>query len=187
MKSNDPWAPNSIPASDPWSSGAARPKTSNTGSFDLFNASNGDGVEYPKDPSPSCPNHLVNLDSVTQTSPARARSSTALASTGGSARRCPSTLSKSAAAPTPQPDAVSPMPWLQALSPWPMSSPHPRQLITMVPWPGWPHGSQVMPGMGVGPEVWGRALGSRPMSMPQPLMSMLGTQPTEPPTFLLGG
>ncbi|XP_040919439.1 epsin-2 isoform X2 [Toxotes jaculatrix] len=43
MKSNDPWAPNSIPASDPWSSSATRPKTSNTGNFDLFNASNGDG------------------------------------------------------------------------------------------------------------------------------------------------
>ncbi|XP_070704675.1 epsin-2 isoform X2 [Pempheris klunzingeri] len=42
MKSNDPWASNSAPASDPWSS-AARPKTSNAGSFDLFNASNGDG------------------------------------------------------------------------------------------------------------------------------------------------
>ncbi|XP_069381517.1 epsin-2 isoform X4 [Paralichthys olivaceus] len=42
MKSNDPWA-NSTPASDPWGSAAARPKTSNTGSFDLFNSSNGDG------------------------------------------------------------------------------------------------------------------------------------------------
>lgn len=43
MKSSDPWASNSAPASDPWSSAAARPKTSNAGSFDLFNASNGDG------------------------------------------------------------------------------------------------------------------------------------------------
>lgn len=43
MKSSDPWASNSTPASDPWSSAAARPKTSNAGSFDLFNASNGDG------------------------------------------------------------------------------------------------------------------------------------------------
>ncbi|KAK2894017.1 epsin-2 isoform X2 [Channa argus] len=42
MKSNDPWAPSSTPASDPWSSAAAHPKTSNTGSFDLFSASNGD-------------------------------------------------------------------------------------------------------------------------------------------------
>ncbi|XP_041672975.1 epsin-2 isoform X4 [Cheilinus undulatus] len=31
MKSNDPWASNSAPASDPWSSAAARPKTSNAG------------------------------------------------------------------------------------------------------------------------------------------------------------
>lgn len=31
MKSSDPWAANSTPASDPWSSGAARPKTSNPG------------------------------------------------------------------------------------------------------------------------------------------------------------
>ncbi|XP_067332146.1 epsin-2 isoform X3 [Channa argus] len=31
MKSNDPWAPSSTPASDPWSSAAAHPKTSNTG------------------------------------------------------------------------------------------------------------------------------------------------------------
>ncbi|XP_028456446.1 epsin-2 isoform X2 [Perca flavescens] len=43
MKSADPWASNSTPAADPWGSAAARPKTSNTGSFDLFNASNGDG------------------------------------------------------------------------------------------------------------------------------------------------
>ncbi|XP_019118406.1 epsin-2 isoform X2 [Larimichthys crocea] len=43
MKSSDPWASNAAPASDPWSSAAARPKTSNAGSFDLFNASNGDG------------------------------------------------------------------------------------------------------------------------------------------------
>ncbi|XP_041672973.1 epsin-2 isoform X2 [Cheilinus undulatus] len=45
MKSNDPWASNSAPASDPWSSAAARPKTSNAGSFDLFNASNGTSKE----------------------------------------------------------------------------------------------------------------------------------------------
>lgn len=44
MKSSDPWASNSTPASDPWSSAGAHPKTSNavSGSFDLFNASNGD-------------------------------------------------------------------------------------------------------------------------------------------------
>uniref|UniRef100_A0A3Q3E811 Epsin 2 n=1 Tax=Labrus bergylta TaxID=56723 RepID=A0A3Q3E811_9LABR len=45
MKSTDPWASNSAPASDPWSSAAARPKTSNAGSFDLFNASNGTSKE----------------------------------------------------------------------------------------------------------------------------------------------
>ncbi|XP_036945027.1 epsin-2 isoform X1 [Acanthopagrus latus] len=45
MKSSDPWASNSTPASDPWSSAAARPKTSNAGSFDLFNASNGTSKE----------------------------------------------------------------------------------------------------------------------------------------------
>ncbi|XP_068435247.1 epsin-2 isoform X2 [Clinocottus analis] len=43
MKSSDPWAANSTPAADPWGSAATRPKTSNTGSFDLFNTSNGDG------------------------------------------------------------------------------------------------------------------------------------------------
>ncbi|XP_068193207.1 epsin-2 isoform X2 [Antennarius striatus] len=43
LKSNDPWASNTPAVSDPWSSSAARPKTSNTGNFDLFNASNGDG------------------------------------------------------------------------------------------------------------------------------------------------
>ncbi|KAM9392718.1 epsin-2 isoform 2-T5 [Pholidichthys leucotaenia] len=43
MKSSDPWAPSATPASDPWSSSGARPKTSNAGSFDLLNASNGDG------------------------------------------------------------------------------------------------------------------------------------------------
>ncbi|XP_061906458.1 epsin-2-like isoform X2 [Entelurus aequoreus] len=43
MKSSDPWASNSTPASDPWGSAATRPKASNTGSFDLFTESNGDG------------------------------------------------------------------------------------------------------------------------------------------------
>ncbi|XP_029293238.1 epsin-2 isoform X2 [Cottoperca gobio] len=42
MKSSDPWASNSTAAADPWSS-AARPMNSITGSFDLYNASNGDG------------------------------------------------------------------------------------------------------------------------------------------------
>ncbi|XP_039861880.1 epsin-2 isoform X1 [Simochromis diagramma] len=45
IKSSDPWAPNSIPASDPWGSAAARPKPSNTGSFDLLSASNGTSKE----------------------------------------------------------------------------------------------------------------------------------------------
>ncbi|XP_074552320.1 epsin-2 isoform X1 [Halichoeres trimaculatus] len=45
MKSSDPWASNSTPAPDPWSSAAARPKTSNPGSFDLFSASNGTSKE----------------------------------------------------------------------------------------------------------------------------------------------
>ncbi|XP_033500823.2 epsin-2 isoform X1 [Epinephelus lanceolatus] len=45
MKSSDPWASNSTPAADPWGSAAARPKTSNTGNFDLFNASNGTSKE----------------------------------------------------------------------------------------------------------------------------------------------
>ncbi|XP_077412698.1 epsin-2 isoform X2 [Vanacampus margaritifer] len=43
IKSSDPWASNSTPASDPWGSAATRPKASNTGSFDLFSESNGDG------------------------------------------------------------------------------------------------------------------------------------------------
>ncbi|KAM9785300.1 epsin-2 isoform X2 [Syngnathus typhle] len=43
MKSSDPWASNSTPASDPWGSAATRPKASNTGSFELFSESNGDG------------------------------------------------------------------------------------------------------------------------------------------------
>uniref|UniRef100_A0A8D3A8Q6 Epsin 2 n=1 Tax=Scophthalmus maximus TaxID=52904 RepID=A0A8D3A8Q6_SCOMX len=45
MKSSDPWAPNSTPAADPWGSAATRPKMSNTGSFDLFNSSNGTSKE----------------------------------------------------------------------------------------------------------------------------------------------
>ncbi|XP_034082367.1 epsin-2 isoform X3 [Gymnodraco acuticeps] len=44
MKSSDPWAANSAPAADPWSS-ATRPKNSITGSFDLYNASNGTSKE----------------------------------------------------------------------------------------------------------------------------------------------
>ncbi|RVE69302.1 hypothetical protein OJAV_G00076440 [Oryzias javanicus] len=45
MKSSDPWAGNSVPASDPWSSAATRPKMTNTGSFDLFSTSNGTSKE----------------------------------------------------------------------------------------------------------------------------------------------
>ncbi|XP_017283637.1 epsin-2 isoform X2 [Kryptolebias marmoratus] len=45
MKSGDPWASNSTPASDPWGSAAARPKTSNTSSFDLVSTSNGTSRE----------------------------------------------------------------------------------------------------------------------------------------------
>ncbi|KAM6957469.1 epsin-2 [Aplochiton taeniatus] len=43
MKSSDPWGTN--PAPDPWSSGAARLKTSNAGSFDMFSSSNGTSKE----------------------------------------------------------------------------------------------------------------------------------------------
>ncbi|XP_029692540.1 epsin-2 [Takifugu rubripes] len=43
LKSSDPWASDSAPA--PWSSAAARPKTSTTGSFELFRASNGTSKE----------------------------------------------------------------------------------------------------------------------------------------------
>ncbi|XP_077940247.1 epsin-2 isoform X1 [Gasterosteus aculeatus] len=45
MKSGDPWASNSLPAADPWGPAASRPPASNTGSFDLFNASNGTSKE----------------------------------------------------------------------------------------------------------------------------------------------
>ncbi|TNM96782.1 hypothetical protein fugu_014938 [Takifugu bimaculatus] len=45
LKSSDPWASDSAPAPDPWSSAAARPKTSTTGSFELFRASNGTSKE----------------------------------------------------------------------------------------------------------------------------------------------
>ncbi|XP_041672974.1 epsin-2 isoform X3 [Cheilinus undulatus] len=62
MKSNDPWASNSAPASDPWSSAAARPKTSNAGSFDLFNASNGDGAVASSLPSQACLASSGSLD-----------------------------------------------------------------------------------------------------------------------------
>ncbi|XP_015235522.1 PREDICTED: epsin-2 isoform X1 [Cyprinodon variegatus] len=44
VKASDPWA-NSSPASDPWGSGSGRPKTSNTGNFDLFSTSNGTSKE----------------------------------------------------------------------------------------------------------------------------------------------
>uniref|UniRef100_A0A146VJ41 Epsin-2 n=1 Tax=Fundulus heteroclitus TaxID=8078 RepID=A0A146VJ41_FUNHE len=44
VKGGDPWA-NSGPASDPWGSGTGRPKTSNTGNFDLFSTSNGTAKE----------------------------------------------------------------------------------------------------------------------------------------------
>ncbi|XP_075998872.1 epsin-2 isoform X1 [Genypterus blacodes] len=45
MKSHDPWAANANPSSDPWSSASTRPKTSITGSYDLFSASNGTSKE----------------------------------------------------------------------------------------------------------------------------------------------
>uniref|UniRef100_A0A3P9KPV1 Epsin 2 n=1 Tax=Oryzias latipes TaxID=8090 RepID=A0A3P9KPV1_ORYLA len=45
MKSSDPWAGNSAPASDPWGSAVTRPKMTNAGSFDLFTTSNGTSKE----------------------------------------------------------------------------------------------------------------------------------------------
>ncbi|XP_075879979.1 epsin-2 isoform X2 [Nelusetta ayraudi] len=45
VKSSDPWASNSGPASDPWGSAAARPKANNAGSFGLFTSSNGTSKE----------------------------------------------------------------------------------------------------------------------------------------------
>ncbi|XP_011476665.1 epsin-2 isoform X1 [Oryzias latipes] len=45
MKSSDPWAGNSAPASDPWGSAVTRPKMTNAGSFDLFSTSNGTSKE----------------------------------------------------------------------------------------------------------------------------------------------
>ncbi|CAL1588970.1 unnamed protein product [Knipowitschia caucasica] len=59
VKSTDPWAPSSGPVpSDPWGSAAARPKTSNTGGFDLFTSSNGNGGIAPSQGS------LVNSGSL---------------------------------------------------------------------------------------------------------------------------
>uniref|UniRef100_A0A3P9IN04 Epsin 2 n=1 Tax=Oryzias latipes TaxID=8090 RepID=A0A3P9IN04_ORYLA len=45
VKSSDPWAGNSAPASDPWGSAVTRPKMTNAGSFDLFSTSNGTSKE----------------------------------------------------------------------------------------------------------------------------------------------
>ncbi|XP_008303955.1 epsin-2 isoform X3 [Stegastes partitus] len=112
LKSSDPWAPNSTPASDPWGSAAARPKTSNTGdggiasslpsqvslassgSLDLFDPlPNPLSTSLTTNPTRKTPESflgpnaaLVNLDSLV-TKPAQPAPvvNPFLASTGGSA------------------------------------------------------------------------------------------------------
>ncbi|XP_069381518.1 epsin-2 isoform X5 [Paralichthys olivaceus] len=199
MKSNDPWA-NSTPASDPWGSAAARPKTSNTGdggitssilsqaslasssSLDLFDPLPTSITTNPTRKTPESflgPNAaLVNLDSLV-TKPAQPPPvvNPFLASTGGSA---PAVAAAAAhanpfqvsqpAPPTLNQMRVSPMPSGFAAMPESMAT----QPITMVPVAGMAPMGRAMPGMGVS-AVGGMGMSAgipASMSMAQPLMSM---------------
>ncbi|XP_068605778.1 epsin-2 isoform X2 [Brachionichthys hirsutus] len=199
IKSSDPWASNTSAASDPWSSSAARPKTSNTGDGGVASsipsqaslASSGSGSLDLFDPLPSSvsstyptrktpesflgPNaSLVNLDSLV-TKPAQPAPAVNpfLASTGdptAAAHINPFQVTQPAP-PTLNQMRISPMPAGFGS----MSESLPAQPNTMA---GMAPMGHVMPGMGVGSGGANTAMSS---SMPQPLMSMppqAGTQPT---------
>ncbi|XP_074552324.1 epsin-2 isoform X3 [Halichoeres trimaculatus] len=208
MKSSDPWASNSTPAPDPWSSAAARPKTSNpgdgaiasslptqaslasSGSLDLFDPlpSSMSTITNPTRKTPESflgPNAaLVNLDSLVS-KPAQPAPvvNPFLASTGGSAPAPANPFQVSQPAPpTLNQMRVSPMPASFGGMAEPMSlSSVPAQPITMVPLTGMAPMGRVMPGVGVGANTGMSASIPASMSMPQPLMSMppqAGAQPT---------
>ncbi|CAJ1075974.1 epsin-2 isoform X3 [Xyrichtys novacula] len=179
MKSNDPWASNSTPASDPWSSAAARPKAPNagdgpiassvpsqaslasSGSLDLFDPlpTSMSTTTNPTRKTPESflgPNAaLVNLDSLV-TKPAQPAPvvNPFLASTGGAApapaHANPFQVTQPAP-PTLNQMRVSPMPASFGGIAEPMAlTSMPAQPITMVPLAGMAPMGRVMPGMGVG-------------------------------------
>ncbi|KAM4717701.1 epsin-2 isoform 2-T2 [Anableps anableps] len=206
MKGSDPWA-NSSTASDPWGSGAGRPKTSNTvdggitsslpsqvslassGSLDLFDPLP-TSTSISTNPTRKTPESflgpnaaLVNLDSLV-TKPAQPAPvvNPFLAATGGSA---PAPLANPFQVTQPVPPTlnqmrVSPMPsgFASIAEPMPLAS-VPAQPVAMVPLAGMAPMGRGMPGVGGGGV--GVSAGIPPsMSMPQPLMSMppqAGSQP----------
>ncbi|KAM8724519.1 epsin-2 isoform 4-T4 [Acanthopagrus schlegelii] len=179
MKSSDPWASNSTPASDPWSSAAARPKTSNagdggvassipsqaslasSGSLDLFDplpTSMSTSVNPTRKTPESFlgPNAaLVNLDSLVTrpAQPAPVVNPFLASAAGGSAPAAhanPFQVSQPAP-PTLNQMRISPMPAGFGTMPEPMSvASLPAQPITMVPLAGMAPMGRMMPGMGVG-------------------------------------
>ncbi|KAM7386599.1 hypothetical protein PAMA_009283 [Pampus argenteus] len=180
MKSHDPWAANSTPASDPWGSTATRPKASNTGdggvasslpsqaslasssSLDLFDPlpTSTSASTNPTRKTPESflgPNAaLVNLDSLV-TKPAQPPPvvNPFLASTGGSA---PAPAPAAHANPFQVSQPVPPTLNQMRVSPMPfgsMAEPMalsslPAQPIAMVPLAGMAPMGRVMPGMGAG-------------------------------------
>lgn len=178
VKSSDPWASNSGPASDPWGSAAARPKANNAGdggiassmpsqstlasssSLDLFDPLPAamPGSSNPTRMTPESflgPNAaLVNLDSlVTKPAQAPAVVNPFLASTGGAAPAAhanPFQVTQPAP-PTLNQMRISPMPAGFGSMPEPMSlGSLPAQPITMVPLAGMAPMGHGVPGMGVG-------------------------------------
>ncbi|XP_037544839.1 epsin-2 isoform X2 [Nematolebias whitei] len=209
MRSADPWVSNSTPASDPWGSAAARPKTSNTmdggvassvpsqvsltssSSLDFFDPMPTSTSPITTNPIRKTPESflgpnaaLVNLDSLVSkpAQPAPAVNPF-LASTGGSAPAShvnPFQVSQPVP-PTLNQMRVSPMPSGFGGMAEPVSSAPPP---TMVPLPGMAPMGRGMPGMGAG-AVGGTGTGMSPgipasMSMPQPLMSMPPQAGTHP-------
>ncbi|XP_041824695.1 epsin-2 isoform X2 [Melanotaenia boesemani] len=180
LKSSDPWAANSTPAADPWSSAAARPKTSNTGdmgiaasvpsqhslassgSLDLFDPlptlGSSSVTVNPIRKTPESflgPNAaLVNLDSLV-TKPAQPAPvvNPFLSSTGGAAPAPhvnPFQVSQPAP-PTLNQMRVSPMPSGFGGIAEPMPlSSIPAQPVAAVPLAGMAPMGPMMPGMGVG-------------------------------------
>ncbi|XP_040919440.1 epsin-2 isoform X3 [Toxotes jaculatrix] len=198
MKSNDPWAPNSIPASDPWSSSATRPKTSNTGdggvtssvpsqaslasssSLDLFDPlPTSTSTSVTTNPTRKTPESflgpnaaLVNLDSLV-TKPAQPAPvvNPFLASTGGSAPAAAAHANPFQVS-QPAPPTLNQM----RVSPMPssfggMAEPmtlSSAQPITMVPMAGMAPMGRVVPGMGVGPAGGVGMSAGIPASMSMP-------------------
>ncbi|XP_011476667.1 epsin-2 isoform X2 [Oryzias latipes] len=198
MKSSDPWAGNSAPASDPWGSAVTRPKMTNAGdggvassvpsqvsiasssSLDLFDPLP-PSTSVTTNPTRKTPESflgpnaaLVNLDSLV-TKPAQPApvvnpflASTDVSAPSGTPHANPFQVGQPAP-PTLNQMRVSPMPSGFVGLADPMAlSSMPAQPIAMVPLPGMAPAGHVMPGMGVGAIGGLGATAGIPASMSMP-------------------